>query len=102
MTGVSHEIIMRFISNFHGAEDVFLNGCCYWFALILQARFGGTIFYDPIRNHFVCRIGERFYDVSGETHSEEYCNWEMFSLVDYREYQRIIRDCIDKVEEAVI
>ena len=99
MTESIHEIVLRFISNFRGAEDVFLNGCCFWFAYILQARFCGTIFYDPVRNHFVCRIGERFYDISGETHCEEYRDWERYVLTDCKEYLRIKRDCIDKVEE---
>ena len=30
--------ILGFIQNFKGSKDVFLNGCCYWFAFILVWR----------------------------------------------------------------
>ena len=33
------EIILDFIDRFKGSEEVFLHGCCYWFAHILNDRF---------------------------------------------------------------
>lgn len=53
--------ILDFIAHFKGAEDVFLHGCCYWFAWILQERFNEhgflvAIFHDPVEGHFVARF----------------------------------------------
>ena len=45
--------ILDFISHFKDAQDTFLYGCCYWFAFILNERFGGTTMYLPVENHFV-------------------------------------------------
>ena len=98
MTG--REEILGFIGNFRGSEDVFLNGCCYWFAHILKARFGGRILYDPIDGHFVCRIGGKCYDVTGET--EPACgegrliDWETYGTKEPRHHERILHDCVLK------
>lgn len=96
------EQIEHFIFNFieqHPGEltDSFLYGNCYWFALILVQRFGGSIAYLPIENHFLAFIAGRLYDVTGEVLPEE-------EVVDWREYQkiepthaaRIYKDCILK------
>ena len=50
--------ILRFIANFSkhpGALDMFQNGKCAWFAVILCHRFDKEeteVMYDPIANHF--------------------------------------------------
>lgn len=56
MKPMDKETVLGFIKHFKGSEDVFLYGCCYWFAFILQERFGGTMMYEPIENHFVQEI----------------------------------------------
>lgn len=87
--------IIRFIGQFRGAENVFLYGCCYWFAYILKGRFGAEIYYDDIINHFVGKIGEKFYDVSGEV-SGDFAPWEDIRKTDKAHYKVILRDCIRK------
>lgn len=55
--------VVDFVKHFKGSEEVFLNGCCYWFARILQDRFHEhgylvDIFHDPIEGHFLARFIE--------------------------------------------
>lgn len=94
-------MILEFINNFkrlhpQEIEDCFLCGNCYWFAQILQLRFGGQICYLPIENHFLAKIGERYYDISGEIteFSEKVYLWEEYMWQDELETQRIIKYCI--------
>ena len=95
------EIVLEFIRHFKGAEETFLCGCCYWFAFILQERFGGTMMYEPVKNHFVQEIGGRFYDASGDVtdtykNSEYLMFWSDMEQYDPLLYQRLVRDCIRK------
>ena len=97
--------VIKFINNFKKIhpteiEDVFSNGYCYWFAMILSSRFnavGSTIYYLPIRNHFIVKIEDKFYDITGEVIPDEkpYA-WCFYRLFDSIEYERIKRDCILK------
>ena len=106
MTYHKKQEILDFIKHFEGATDAFLYGCCYWFAVILQKRFGTadwddpqpTIMYAEIDNHFGCRIGDAVYDVTGDV-TLEY-NWKPWITVrasDPLLSQRITRDCILKL-----
>jgi len=94
------ETVLGFIKHFKGSWDVFLYGMCYWFAFILQERFGGTMMYEPIENHFVQEIGGRLYDASGdvtEKYTSEYLMpWSDVEQYDHLLYKRIVRDCIRK------
>lgn len=93
--------VLSFIRHFSKASDVFLNGCCYWFAYILQGRFGGTMMYEPVENHFVQEIDGRLYDCSGDV-TDEYSSrprlmpWSEVERYDELLYWRIVRDCIVK------
>lgn len=77
----------------------FTNGLCYWFAFILKDRFrtySATIMYEPIDNHFVTRIGDDLYDITGVV-TDQYPNvveWNHFPYPDVK--SRIVRDCILK------
>ena len=66
--------ILSFIDGFNRygdqIEDLFLNGYCFYFAIILKNRFPGQIFYDPVEGHFVTLIGDDFYDITGCVTSE--------------------------------
>ena len=95
--------ILSFISRFHGSEDVFLHGCCYWFARILFERFSAAevneIKYEPVEGHFVTKIGNRFYDVRGDV-TEMYRGKPMYDMrelviEDTNMYRRLMRDCRD-------
>lgn len=70
--------ILNFIQNLKGSEKVFLNGCCYWFAFILQERFGGNMMYEPVINHFIQEIGGRLYDASGDVTEQYTTEYLMF------------------------
>ena len=100
-TKPTSEQILRFVSLFGDTREAFLDGMCYWFAYILQARFGGETFYDQLNGHFVQRINESFYDASGDV-TEKYgsskylMRWSDMESYDPSLYRRLIRDCIKK------
>lgn len=73
--------------------ETFTGGCCYWFAVILQHRFGGFIVYDDIKGHFACRIGDEVYDVTGNiTDKAEYVNWDLYDAASIR--KAVVDACI--------
>ena len=95
----SNSKILNFIHKFtelykNEVETVFTSGCCYWFAYILCARFGGEMMYDPIANHFMCMCDGRIYDITGDV-SDRYnaIRWEEFD--DDLEKSRIVDYCIE-------
>lgn len=91
--------ILRFIKRFSGAETIFTSGCCYWFAHILTSRFqDGEIVLAVIENHFLMRLYDRLYDVTGDV-TDKYANCVLISWADMDGYdslqkERIVRDCI--------
>ena len=72
------------------------NGNCYYFAVILQARFGGEIFYDVIYGHFVTKIENKFYDHKGEVDLTDrvLISWQDFEKYDSLQKERITEDCL--------
>jgi len=89
--------VNMFLRRFHENRDVdtvFTCGCCYWFAVILHLRFPqSTIMYDQIANHFVTKIGDRLFDVTGDvTDQYDVIPWD--ELDDSLLRARIVRDCI--------
>lgn len=107
MSDIRNEIL-DFISRFSGAENTFMNGCCYWFARTLEERFSATysteILYEPVEGHFVTSIfkrGEpvRYYDVRGDV-TNYYFGTDLYSIewLSVNEpnwYRHIMRDCRD-------
>ena len=98
--------ILDFIARFKGSEEVFLHGCCYWFAKILSERFylreGAEIKYEPVEGHFVTKINNRFYDVRGDV-TELYRGKPMYDMYelhrdDCKLYNHLMRDCRDFIE----
>lgn len=90
--------INNFLSRFHAFDNIdiiFTNGCCYWFSLILNKRFpNSTIMYDVIQGHFVTKINNRLYDITGDvTDKYDPIDWDTFP--DKLQKERIIRDCIN-------
>ena len=75
--------------------ETFTCGCCYWFAYILCGRFkNAEMMYDSIINHFVVRIKDRLYDITGDVTDKYNAEpWEDFT--DELEKQRIIDYCIE-------
>lgn len=95
--------VLEFIRGFNRTEsnnvlmDTFTKGYCYYFSVILRERFpGGKIVYAPIRGHFLYKIKGKLYDITGEVEVDIYHDFDFYP--DYLEKERIIRDCILKVE----
>lgn len=82
------------------AEDLFLYGDCYYFAIILKERFKDSITkYLTIDNHFVTEINGKLYDIRGDVtdiiNISQLINWDDMKDYDELLYKRIIRDCIN-------
>lgn len=103
MMEYKHKQILDFIKHFQneGTISTFMEGCCYWFAHILKARFVlGKIVYEPIIGHFLYQLEDKCYDIRGlinteDMHLEEWDNYEINSA----HRKRIHNDCILKLEE---
>lgn len=111
--------IIKFIDHFNGSEKTFLNGCCYWFAFILQERFHGRgyvvdILHDPVEGHFVARfrkennndnknaVNYKFFDVRGDVtnkYKDKYLEniWNM-SFEEEKRFSKLMCDCRDFIE----
>ncbi len=102
------DFIYKFKSAFTDKMDLewgFLNGNCYWFAIILKERFSfGDIYYDPEASHFVfgydrCADGVKFYDITGVCFpSESTMRWSEYMGYDYTHAEKILLDCIIKCD----
>lgn len=110
------DFINRRFSNTENAN--WLNGNCYYFAIILRERFDGEIYYDVINGHFLTLIKDKIYDYSGVVYSlteEEMIKvnncpliqslklkedleivlWSHYYYYDCLQKQRIEKDCIE-------
>ena len=117
--------VLDFIDHFKGSENVFLNGCCYWFAKILELRFNDDgylvdIFHDPIENHFIARFIKmpmweyegsngmkraddiRFFDIRGDVtdlyNEEGLENVWILEKTDERRWGKLMCDCRDFID----
>lgn len=97
-----HNEVMYFIHKFKelnesAIEDVFLHGNCYWFAQILIQRFPkqSELYYMEIDGHFITKICDRFYDISGEVTDlqEVPTRWSVLKSVEPLRSDRIYRNC---------
>lgn len=97
------EEVLNFIKRFQneGTIKTFTEGCCYWFAFILDDRFNydvpeSGIMYNPIENHFATWINGKLYDITGEIpFTNVWEEWFQYEGKDKLESERIIRDCIE-------
>lgn len=95
--------ILNFIKHFQneGAIKIFTEGCCYWFAYVLQSRFFDThecrLMYNQVTGHFCDEIDGVLYDITGVLEDdgkwEEWVNF-YFKEPDYGDV--VVRDCILK------
>lgn len=61
--------IARIRDSFIGSQQVFTEGSCYHFYLILKEVFeDAQPYYD--QDHIVTKIGDRFYDITGEVRGD--------------------------------
>lgn len=63
------QTILRFIEQFKDGTEMFTCGLCYWFAFILQERFGGNMVALLIRWHMIPFAVEKS-DNPGKTESK--------------------------------
>lgn len=99
--------ILQWISHFKGASQTLTNGCCYWFAYLLQAQFGATVWYAPIQGHFVGEINGVFYDANGvftpcEQDETKMLTWHDIQTSDPLWAEHIARDCIHFQETPLL
>lgn len=108
MEKITNPTIEQFINNFRiqnkvETVDSFMNGNCYYFALILKNLYPhGTIEYDTLDGHFIYHYLGKYYDVYGcHTYNnvKNIVNWETYSNYDINHYIRILRDCIYKCSQ---
>lgn len=95
------EKILFFINDFKKYEkeevlfNTFTKGYCYYFALILNTRFGGHILYDEKEGHFVTKIGNYIYDVRGDI-TNFYKNVSLLNEEEWKNNEEIVYGCIEK------
>lgn len=76
----------------------FTLGYCYYFALILNHRFGGKILYDIQEGHFVTKIGRYIYEITGDV-TEKYKDKKLLEEKEWKSNEEIIYGCIKKYIE---
>jgi len=90
--------VLNFIRRRFIQDDLWLNGNCYYFAIILHERFPtSTIWYDCVVGHFVIFYHGNFYDWHGIYKPEkiEYMmQWDSIKETDPSYYKKIVRDVI--------
>lgn len=93
---MKHQMVEKFIKERFNTNCNWLDGNCYYFAIILKARFPqAIILYDVINGHFVADIDNELYDWSGKiSNNSKYVIWDQIDNYDSLVKERIIRDCI--------
>lgn len=90
--------VIEFIKRRFPYDNNWLDGNCYYFALILHKRFlHSKIIYNPIDGHFVVQYKNTLYDWHGVYVPSNYgslIDWENYDKIDIDHYERIVRDVI--------
>lgn len=90
--------VIEFIKRRFPNDSMWLSGNCYYFALILHARFPQSkIIYDPINGHFIIQYKNTLYDWHGVYVPKNYSaliDWDEYATIDNEHYKRIQRDVI--------
>lgn len=64
------EFISTIRDSFIGSQQVYTEGSCYHFYLILKQVFAGAEpYYDM--DHIITKIGDKYYDITGEVRRED-------------------------------
>jgi hypothetical protein len=78
-------------------EDVFYNGYCYYFAIMLKKRFGGNLYFNEKLVHFGIEINNEIYDILGiVADKSEWVSWKDFKEMRPDLIHDIEKTCIRK------
>ena len=89
--------IIEFIKRRFPNDSNWLNGNCFYFAIILKSHFPeGVIFYDVVIGHFVFMYENIYYDWSGKIEPDlsHLVEWDKFDEYDSLQKERIIEGCV--------
>ena len=87
------ELVDDFLKRHFPKDNNWLNGNCYYMALILSSRFPNfRIYYCPIEGHFIAGTFKEYYDWNGRYYPSE--EPILFDEIDNLQYKRLLRDCI--------
>lgn len=99
----TREKVLEFIYRRFPEDCHWADGNCYYFAVILKARFpNGEIYYDVVDGHFVFQLEDLYFDWNGtclqydidNRLKEHLYKWSEFHKIDSEQYKRIIQDVI--------
>lgn len=90
--------VLEFIERRFKKDCDWVDGNCYYFAIILKDRFPeGKIFYDAVLGHFVFWHDNHYYDWVGifnPMNLDDLIEWDKLGEYDSTWKYRIIRDCV--------
>ena len=90
--------VQEFINRRFKIDCNWLNGNCYYFAVILKSRFTkGKIVYDVIDGHFMFKYNKKYYDFTGIVNvadENKIIEWEHFEEYDKNVKKAVIKGCI--------
>lgn len=90
--------VVEFIRRRFNKDCHWLDRNCYYFAMMLKARFPqAVLYYDVIDCHFLSEIDGKFYDWKGlrEAGDNTLVEWDKFAEYDKNRMQAVIRGCIE-------
>ena len=89
--------IEEFIRRRFSVDCDWMDGNCYFFALILRSVFSGRLVFDPIERHFLLNTDGGYYDWTGrrnyaENHVSQFIDWESYYRQNPSHWGRIVSD----------
>lgn len=89
--------VLEFIKRRFAIDCHWLDGNCYYFALILKDRFkSGKIMYDVIKGHFIFLYDGKYYDWTGVIEPDGHLvEWDKMAEYDILVKQRVIEGCLE-------
>lgn len=93
---IKEDPVLEFINRRFKKDCNWLDGNCYYFAVILNDRFpGGRILYDVVNGHFIYCYLEKNYDWTGIVDCTGYLvDWVLFNEYDESQRNRIVECCL--------
>lgn len=102
---LSDKKVLSFINKRFSYDDHWANGNCYYFAIILRARFPEVnIYYDAVAGHFIVgalstdrtnNLSIHYFDWNGRYYSDtKPILFAEIQREDEQWYRRLVRDCI--------